>query len=92
MKLYKLILLIALPISLLVCTTPLFCKDKTQKVQKIVYVNDYTLTEKIKRLAQKFSKTDNTKDSQPVAVAGVRGDNIYEQNKAQLKRDLYWEN
>ena len=39
------------------------------------------------KLMAKGSDTGNG----PTAVAGVRGDNVYEQNKAALKHDLYWE-
>jgi hypothetical protein len=43
------------------------------------------------RLWNKLKK-EQTQDYGPTAVAGVRGDNVYKQDKAQLKRDLYWEN
>ena len=45
---------------------------------------------KLTVLKSKFSK-DTYSGSSPTAVAGVRGDNVYEQNKSALKRDLYWE-
>jgi hypothetical protein len=46
---------------------------------------------KLNNIKNKISSKGSDSGNGPTAVAGVRGDNVYEQNKTALKHDLYWE-
>jgi len=54
-----------------------------------IKANDFT--DNLKRVMNKFKKTESNYCG-PTAVVGVRGDNVSEKNKNELKKMLYWEN
>jgi hypothetical protein len=46
---------------------------------------------KLNAIKGKISRTGSANDSAATAVAGVRGADVYAQNKESLKKELYWE-